>query len=68
MSEHFDFGLYGETDNGNNYHNESGKQFAYAYYRDELKAKDIDADILAKVCVDRHYPKEDVSMAHYLQD
>ena len=48
VSEHFDFGLYGDTDNGNNYRNESGKQFAYAYYRDELKAKDLDADILAK--------------------
>ena len=23
---------------------------------------------LAKVCVERQYPKEDVSMAHYLQD
>ena len=48
VSEHFDFGLYGEVDNGNNYHNESGKQFAYAYYRDELKAKDLNADILAQ--------------------
>ena len=48
ITEHFDFGLYGDTDNGNNYRNESGKQFAYAYYRDELKAKDLDADILAK--------------------
>jgi len=48
ISEHFDFGLYGDVDNGNNYRNESGKQFAYAYYRDELKAKDLDADILAK--------------------
>jgi len=48
ISEHFDFGLYGEVDNRNTYHNESGKQFAYAYYRDELKAKDLDADILAK--------------------
>jgi len=48
VSEHFDFGLYGDTDNGDNYRNESGKQFAYAYYRDELKAKDLDADILAK--------------------
>ena len=48
VTEHFDFGLYGDTDNGNNYRNESGKQFAYAYYRDELKAKDLDADILAK--------------------
>ena len=48
VSEHFDFGLYGDTDNGNNYRNESGKQFAYAYYRDELKAKDLNADILAQ--------------------
>ena len=47
VSEHFDFGLYGDVDD-KNYHNESGKQFAYAYYRDELKAKDLDADILAK--------------------
>jgi len=48
ITEHFDFGLYGDTDNGNNYRNESGKQFAYAYYRDELKAKDLNADILAQ--------------------
>ena len=48
VSEHFDFGLYGEVDNGNNYKNESGKQFAYAYYRDELKAKDLNPDILAQ--------------------
>jgi hypothetical protein len=49
VTEHFDFGLYGEVE-GNNYRDEreSGKQFAYAYYRDELKAKDLDADILAK--------------------
>ena len=48
ITEHFDFGLYGdiEGDYGNN--RESGKQFAYAYYRDELKAKNLDADILAK--------------------
>ena len=48
VSEHFDFGLFGEVDNGNNYKNESGKQFAYAYYRDELKAKDLNPDILAQ--------------------
>ena len=49
VSEHFDFGLYGEV-GGDSYNDEreSGKQFAYAYYRDELKAKDLDADILAK--------------------
>ena len=49
VSEHFDFGLYGDTDESNGYNNESGKKFAYAYYRDELKAKDLDADILAKL-------------------
>jgi len=47
VSEHFDFGLYGGTDN-DTYRDESGRKFAYAYYRDELKAKDLDADILAK--------------------
>ena len=48
VSEHFDFGLFGECDSSDSYNNESGKKFAYAYYRDELKAKDLDADILAK--------------------
>ena len=47
VSEHFDFGLYGGVDD-NNYRDESGRKFAYAYCRDELKAKDLDADILAK--------------------
>ena len=50
MSEHFDFGLCGDVDVSDDYNSEreSGKKFAYAYYRDELKAKDLDADILAK--------------------
>ena len=48
VSEHFDFGLFGETDESGYGHNDTGKKFAYAYYRDELKAKDLDADILAK--------------------
>jgi len=49
VTEHFDFGLFGDVDTSNGYgRDESGKQFAYAYYRDELKAKDLDADILAK--------------------
>jgi len=47
VTEHFDFGLYGDVE-GDNYNNESGKQFAYAYYRDELKAKDLNPDILAQ--------------------
>ena len=49
VSEHFDFGLFGDTDNCYNSHNNhSGKQFAYAYYRDELKAKDLNPDIMAQ--------------------
>jgi len=47
VSEHFDFGLYGSTDDSN-YNDESGKQFAYAYYREELKAKDLNPDIYAQ--------------------
>jgi len=48
VTEHFDFGLYGDVEDSNYGRDESGKKFAYAYYRDELKAKDLDADILAK--------------------
>ena len=48
VSEHFDFGLFGECDSSNAYHNESGKQFAYAYKREELKAKDCNPDIFAQ--------------------
>ncbi len=48
VSEHFDFGLFGECDTSDSYNNESGKKFAYSYYRDELKAKDLNPDILAQ--------------------
>ena len=48
VSEHFDFGLIGECDSSNAYHNDSGKQFAYAYIREELKAKDCNPDIFAQ--------------------
>jgi len=47
VSEHFDFGLFGDVDD-EGYNNESGKKFAYSYYRDELKAKDLNPDILAQ--------------------
>ena len=47
ISEHFDFGLFGAVDDST-YHNESGKQFAYAYKREELKEKDCNPDILAQ--------------------
>ena len=47
ISEHFDFGLFGAVDEST-YDNQSGKQFAYAYKREELKAKDCNPDILAQ--------------------
>ena len=48
VSEHFDFGLYGGlSDNGYGSENEA-KKFAYAYYREELKAKDLNPDVLAQ--------------------
>jgi hypothetical protein len=48
ISEHFDFGLYGDCDGGDSYSNNTGKRFAYAYYREELKAKDLNPDIYAQ--------------------
>ncbi len=47
VSEHFDFGLYGSVENST-YNDDTGKQFAYAYKREELKAKECNADILAQ--------------------
>ena len=44
---HFDFGLFGSL-NGSEYSSEEGKKFAVAYYREELKAKDLNPDILAQ--------------------
>ena len=47
VSEHFDFGLYGSVEDSE-YSTENGKAFAYAYKREELKAKDCNPDILAQ--------------------
>jgi hypothetical protein len=47
VSEHFDFGLFGSVGNST-YNDDTGKQFAYAYKREELKAKECNADILAQ--------------------
>jgi hypothetical protein len=45
---HFDFGLYGNL-NGNEYSGqEDTEHFAHAYYREELKANGLNADILAQ--------------------
>jgi hypothetical protein len=46
-SEHFDFGLFGSCGTSE-YSDETGKQFAYAYKREELKEKECNADILAQ--------------------
>ena len=48
VSEHFDFGLFGDIGNSEYGNVTIGKQFAYAYKREELKAKDCNPDILAQ--------------------
>ena len=48
VSEHFDFGLFGECDSSDSYNNDSGKKFAYAYKREELKEKECNPDIFAQ--------------------
>jgi len=48
ISEHFDFGLYGAIGNQNYGSENEAKKFAYAYYREELKAKDLNPDVLAQ--------------------
>ena len=48
VSEHFDFGLFGDIGNSEYGNGTSGQQFAYAYKREELKAKDCNPDILAQ--------------------
>ena len=44
---HFDFGLFGNL-NGNEYGSDEGKKFAFAYYREDLKAMDCNPDIFAQ--------------------
>jgi len=44
---HFDFGLFGNL-NGSEYGDSEGKKFAVAYYREELKEKDLNPDIYAQ--------------------
>jgi len=44
---HFDFGLFGNL-NGSEYGHDEGKQFAVAYFREDLKAMDCNPDIFAQ--------------------
>ena len=48
VSEHFDFGLYGDLGDSNYSRGETGKQFAYAYNREELLKANCNPDILAQ--------------------
>jgi len=43
---HFDFGLYGNLDGREHYGSDDADQFAHAYFREELKAKGCNPDIL----------------------
>ena len=43
---HFDFGLFGNLDGNEGYGREDQDQFAHAYFREELKAKGCNPDIL----------------------
>ena len=61
ISEHFDFGLYGSCTNGNYDSHDSGRRFAYAYYRDELKAKDCNPDIYPQQEGNQDNPHKTVS-------
>jgi len=44
---HFDFGLFGNL-NGSEYSSDEGKKFAFAYFREDLKAMDCNPDIYAQ--------------------
>jgi len=43
---HFDFGLYGNLDGQEGYSRDDQDQFAHAYFREELKSKGCNPDIL----------------------
>ena len=52
---HFDFGVFGNT-NGSEYSHEEGKKFAFAYYREDLKAMDCNPDIYAQQSENKDNP------------
>ena len=45
---HFDFGLYGNLNGQEHYGQEDTEHFAHAYFREELKAKGCNPDIIAQ--------------------
>ena len=52
---HFDFGLFGNL-NGSEYGSEEGKKFAFAYFREDLKAMDCNPDIYAQQSENKDNP------------
>ena len=52
---HFDFGLFGNL-NGSEYSGDEGKEFAVAYFREELKAMDCNPDIFAQQSENKDNP------------
>ena len=52
---HFDFGLFGNL-NGSEYGDEDGKKFAFAYFREDLKAMDCNPDIFAQQSENKDNP------------
>ena len=52
---HFDFGVFGNL-NGSEYSSEDGKKFAFAYYREDLKAMDCNPDIFAQQSENKDNP------------
>ena len=52
---HFDFGLFGNL-NGSEYSNDEGKEFAVAYFREDLKAMDCNPDIFAQQSENKDNP------------
>ncbi len=55
VKSHFDFGLFGNL-NGNEYSDNEGKEFAVAYFREDLKAMDCNPDIFAQQSENKDNP------------
>jgi len=45
---HFDFGLFGDLNGREHNHSQDSEHFAHAYFREELKAKGCNPDIIAQ--------------------
>ena len=55
VKSHFDFGLFGNL-NGSEYSGDEGREFAVAYFREDLKALDCNPDIFAQQSENKDNP------------